>query len=802
MRKKNILLMLLLISALVNAQERTITGTITSDDNPVVGATITVKNTKVSAKSDSDGKYSITVKERKQKLIFIAPDLKDKEIKIGENNVVNVVMKLKAEKKISELTLEELINFKVFSSTKLAQMQSLAPNVISVITGDVIKDFGWNSMNDILYKQAGFFPSQDYERETAGSRGIQEGWNMNHLLLLIDGIPMNTNLSGTAITNEFTPLTFTKSFEIIKGPGSALYGSNATNGILTLNTISASDFDKNKLFASIKYGEQNTMFYDVLTTFKTKNLDITASLSYNSTDGDKYLEYDGSLEMDLPTNTLKQFEPRFDRYGGYFFLKLEGKEKIDGLSLQLHSQLINTGTGFGWLWHTSDNDDKVRDSYSNVILKYNKDITPNINTEIAFKYSHHIMNWDIFLYRAGAHAGYYPDAVHEYTKTSFDNIFTRLQFIFKMFKKSVLVIATEPNLFMYFGDKEHYSNTDLMNEAGGYPPFGENRPMGPLLEFIENKTVKNIGSFAQYSTGELLGKYIQATIGLRYDIQFFDYIDVTLPDRPAKSKDFDDFSPRLSIVIAPTDRLSFKLLGVTAFRSPAPTELFAYNSWCFASNINELVSERIKSLEFAVDYNINKYMNIRFNTFYTISEGQIGYSIANINLSTDMYDLTNFGAEGEIIFIRNKFSAFANLAYVKRIDEKIFDGELTYVSLHKDKLSWAPAYTANIGIRQRLGRFNFSLQGHYQDLSSRRDKDFYSTSELNGMGFTDQPRSLNAKAWFSVGAQITYKYKFVEFGINGTNILNSDNYIIKSLKYPFDYKMEGRRISAVLNFEF
>jgi len=700
--------------------------------------------------------------------------------------------------KIYELSLEDLLKMEVITSSKFAQKQSLAPNVISLINSSEIKDFGWNSINEVMYKQSGFFPSQDFERSTIGSRGLPEGWNNNHLLLMMDGIPFNMYLYGTAITNEFTPLIFSKSIEIIKGPGSALYGSNATNGVVTLNTISANDYKKNKLITSVNYGEKNTMFYDVLATFKTKPFAITSSISYNKTDGEQYQSADNSLEIDPQTNLLKTFEPQYDRSGGYFFLKLEGNDKIKGFSMQMHSQITEMKTGHGWLWNIPDKEEKLQDTYHSFILKYQSSLSQSIDAEIVAKYTQHNIDWDLWYFRTNA---YYPNGVNEYLNTSVGNVFTRFQLIFKLKKNSVLVVATEPNFFLYSGDKAHYANTDILNATDGYPPFATDMPLDPYLEMIKDKTVSNIGNFVQFSSGNLLGSKLQTTISLRYDTEFFKYIDLNSANNDVKAKNFEEFSPRISIVYSPIEDLSFKLLGVTAFRAPAPTELFGYNTWALASNINELKSERIKSAEFAVDYNMNSYLNIRANMFYTIAEGQIGYSLGNNNLSTNLYDLTNIGTELELLFKKNKLSGFTNASYVHRIDEKIYANELAFVSEHTDKLTWAPAITANAGLIYQVNSFKFSVQGHFQDKVFRRDKDFYTAAELQSLGYTQQPRTAEIAAWFAADATISYKYKFIEFMLKGKNIFNSDNYLVKSMKFPFDYKMEGRRISVGINFE-
>src|SRR5258707_15895266 len=83
--------------------------------------------------------------------------------------------------------LEELMSLQVASPAKLEQPVREAPAVMSIVTREQIVDYGWITLNDILFKQPGFAPSQDYDRRTVTARGLFEGWNNNHLLLLIDG---------------------------------------------------------------------------------------------------------------------------------------------------------------------------------------------------------------------------------------------------------------------------------------------------------------------------------------------------------------------------------------------------------------------------------------------------------------------------------------------------------------------------------------------------------------------------------------------------------------------------------------
>ena len=160
---------------------------------------------------------------------------------------------------LKELT--ELLNIQIISVSKVAQRPIDAPGIVGAITRDQVREYGWQSLNDVLAQQPGFAPSQDYDRRTTSARGVFEGWNNNHMLLLVDGIPMNDNIYGSAYTSEVTPIFMAKSLEIMRGPGSALYGSNAVNGVVSINTLKAEDL-KGRGEARLRVGDRATRGLD------------------------------------------------------------------------------------------------------------------------------------------------------------------------------------------------------------------------------------------------------------------------------------------------------------------------------------------------------------------------------------------------------------------------------------------------------------------------------------------------------------------------------------------------------------
>lgn len=678
----------------------------------------------------------------------------------------------------------------VVSASKRAQDLREAPKPISVITAEQIKNFGWRSMNDVLYRSTGFFPSRDYERYTIGARGSWEGWNNNHMLMLIDGIPVNDNLNGTAYTWEVTPLVFTSSFEIIRGPGSGLYGSNAVNGVLTLNTVSRSNFNESYGFIKAEGGNKFTRSLDIVTCFNTKLFSVVTSYSQFATEGNEYMSYDNSKELN-ENGRLKKYETNDTRNSTYLFTKLTGRDKLKGLTLQYHRQDWQFETGHGWIFHISDKKENLIDNRDLLMLKYSRSPTNRFSYEYVLRYQRHKMDWNLNFARAGAFGGYYPNGVNEYVLTDAHDLFTRMQYSFNFMEKASVIYGIESTTFYYRGDKEHYSNVNLNTEEPF--PNNETRDLGSFLEYIENKPVTNIGGFISLSSDSLLGKKLKVSGGMRYDIEFFKYVDIEQESKPLTSKSFKRFSPRFALIYLPNDNIAIKFMMGTAFRAPMPTEMFGANTWMVSSNIKKLEPEYIWSNELSGDIKIDDNLQLRTNFFITKFHNQIAYSQA-ANTANNLFTLTNAGLEMEVLVGYENFSSYFNLTAFKRLDEEVSESEKNFISTHKNTITWAPALVSNLGFNYSFGRLNLSLFTHYQGAVKRRDLDYLTKPELNKLGFEESPRPEKLPAWISFDAKINYKMKKFEFYAKTTNMLNGDNYLIKSLKYPFDYKSEGRRI--------
>jgi len=107
-------------------------------------------------------------------------------------------------------------------------------NDISVITQEDIRRAGQATLPELLGTLPGVEFSSNGGAGTNSSIYIR-GTNSNHALVLIDGMRMNAATSGTA-TLEKIPLAQIERIEVLRGPGSHLYGSEAIGGVIQIFT--------------------------------------------------------------------------------------------------------------------------------------------------------------------------------------------------------------------------------------------------------------------------------------------------------------------------------------------------------------------------------------------------------------------------------------------------------------------------------------------------------------------------------------------------------------------------------------
>lgn len=160
---------------------------------------------------------------------------------------------------LSEASLEQLGNIKVYSASRHLQAAGDAPSSVSVITADDIQQHGYRTLADILQTVRGFFVTYDRNYSSVGVRGYARPGDFNtRILLLVDGHRLNDNLYDEAMIGTEFPIDIDliDRIEVIRGPVSSLYGSNAFFAVVDIITKRAEDL--NGLEVSSSAGSFNT----------------------------------------------------------------------------------------------------------------------------------------------------------------------------------------------------------------------------------------------------------------------------------------------------------------------------------------------------------------------------------------------------------------------------------------------------------------------------------------------------------------------------------------------------------------
>jgi outer membrane receptor for ferrienterochelin and colicin len=137
----------------------------------------------------------------------------------------------------AESDLQKMLNKNVaVSAQKLAIRET--PGIISVVTAEEIQNSGARDMVDVLRLVPGFDIMQDLQ--FVMGIGLRGSWaNEGKVLVMLDGQPLNDLLyQSVAVGNRF-PVDAIERIEIIRGPGSAIYGGSAEYGVINIITKAA-----------------------------------------------------------------------------------------------------------------------------------------------------------------------------------------------------------------------------------------------------------------------------------------------------------------------------------------------------------------------------------------------------------------------------------------------------------------------------------------------------------------------------------------------------------------------------------
>jgi outer membrane receptor for ferrienterochelin and colicins len=164
----------------------------------------------------------------------------------------------------------------VFTATKTERALSNIAVPVQIIAQKTIQQAGSLRLSDILAEQTGLFMTTGF-----GTGVSMQGLNPDYTLILIDGEPLIGRTSGVLDLKRITVGNI-KQIEIVRGPSSSLYGSEAMAGVINIITDKPR---KNSLGVSSRYGSFNTADFNIKGSVRTNRINYQGFGNFYRTDG-------------------------------------------------------------------------------------------------------------------------------------------------------------------------------------------------------------------------------------------------------------------------------------------------------------------------------------------------------------------------------------------------------------------------------------------------------------------------------------------------------------------------------------
>ncbi|MGH8547270.1 MAG: TonB-dependent receptor plug domain-containing protein [Methylococcales bacterium] len=498
---------------------------------------------------------------------------------------------------------EQYISIATGSQTLLR----LAPAVASVITASDIQKMGSTDLNQVLETVPGLHVSASTTNfnPVFTIRGIHTDSNAQ-VLMLINGIPITNVFSGNrGQVWGGMPVQNIARIEVIRGPGSAVYGADAFAGVINVITKTASELDG--LHTGFRAGNFETREGWLQYGSNFNGLDVAFSFQAGSTDGQRRI-----VDSDAQTFFDSQFGSRASLAPGPVSV---GRRYIDtSLDLALSDWRLR-------LWWQGRDRVGTGAGFAQALDPQGSNTSSRFNADLTYENNHWFDDWGLT------------------AQFSFFDVANRSDLVlfppgsaFPQFNSQGQVVALNAFPNGVLGSPDTFERHYRADFSGTYTGFrnhalriGAGYRFQDLYKVVDNKNFFQTGNpfpsplqpgmtatpfISPHSRGDAyvflqdewnLWKDWTLTGGLRYD-------------------NYSDFgstvNPRLALVWQTTYTLTSKLIYGRAFRAPSFGEQFNnLETPAFLGN-SGLKPETINTLELAFDYQPRNDLKGKLNLFH------------------------------------------------------------------------------------------------------------------------------------------------------------------------------------------
>ena len=459
---------------------------------------------------------------------------------------------------LTDLSLEQLRALKVTSASLHDQNLEDAPASITVITAEEIRKFGYRTLAEALSWVRGFYATSDYSYAAIGIRGFSLPGYDTRYIVMINGHDAAENIvESTFVGNDFPlDLDLVDRIEIVRGPSSALYGSNGM--LATINVITKRPRDVHGTAIRMEtgsLGERKMEANTAVALGQTANLLVSASVFNNAGAHQLYIS-----ELDTAqTNFGRAIDMDGEKgYHAFADLTWGNWEALVVAGDRIKIQPVSWGdTVF------NDRGTRVEDSRGFLELSYTRDL-PGDRT-LTWRTS-----YDAYRYRGIYH---YPadDGVEDYREHDYgDWIGSKFTYRLPDSKTGHLTLGTEVRI-------------DLRALQNAF----DVEPQQQQLLWV-NRRDRYAGVFAQQEWE--LGRHWEMNLGLRFDRSWLKG---------------NALSPRVAAIYKPSTKTDLKLMYGRGFRHPSTYDMF-YDDGVTQIGNPSLRPETTDTYEFDIEHTLTR----------------------------------------------------------------------------------------------------------------------------------------------------------------------------------------------------
>ncbi len=661
------------------------------------------------------------------------------------------------------MSLAETLRVEVATGTD--KEVSDAPAVVSVITAEDIAAIGARSLSEALEHIPGLHVAPSINRLSPmfSIRGIFTD-STPQVLVLIDGVDMSEMTALSTPYAFYYPTHFIERIEIIRGPGSAVYGADAFSGVI--NIITKQPEGNNSATANLRLGSFDTQEAWINASFISGKFKGTMSISHKEHGSDN------------------------DRITPY------GVMKRDGDVSNLHLNVDYGNFSFkNWYWKTNQ--------YMGVgagIIGNDLDLDRSRSWRSQLSWqgelSEHWSGSTDFSYGSSDYDGYFqlfPPGVWPVGNDGnlFIPPFTPINFPDGVIGNPLA--ATERSRLnasaIYSGQENHRVRIGLGFERSKLTDVKEFKNFGPGIIDIDNLPADGISQALIDVSGTPFAYTPEYDRDLWYvsvqdEWQISSQLALTTGVRFDHYSDFGSTTnPRVALVWNVSQTLTSKFLFGTAFRAPRVSELAFINNPTVLGNPN-LEPEEIRTAEIALDYRPSSTFNSQLNVFSYQSENLIQLDSA--------FTFENRGEQDGIGFeletnwqLSDQLQTRASLSWL--------DSELPLTGEDKERV---PGLMAYLDFRYQFSSQLLVSMQHYWITDRKRqagdlrpEVDDYLQSDLNLLWRASEQWEIQ------LGVKNIFDDNIVE------PVPNSALFAL-GLGFPDDYPMQSRQVFGSVSYQF